>query len=126
MINYLDEADPQKPFFSFLSFQAIHIPIQVAPEYRDRYAGRFDEGWEAMRKQRLERAVDLGLVPESTELAPLPASSRDWENLSPADQSYWARSMQVNAGMLEPQITIWAACWRISRRKVSSTTRSSS
>lgn len=101
MINYLDEADPQKPFFSFLSFQAIHIPIQVAPEYRDRYAGRFDEGWEAMRKQRLERAVDLGLVPESTELAPLPASSRDWENLSPADQSYWARSMQVNAGMLE-------------------------
>ncbi|WP_164658119.1 arylsulfatase [Tropicibacter sp. Alg240-R139] len=101
MINYLDEADPQKPFFSFLSFQAIHIPIQVAPEYRDRYAGRFDEGWEAMRKQRLERAVDLGLVPESTELAPLPASSRDWKNLSPADQSYWARSMQVNAGMLE-------------------------
>lgn len=101
MINYLDEADPQKPFFSFLSFQAIHIPIQVAPEYRDRYAGRFDEGWEAMRKQRLERAVDLGLVPESTELAPLPASSRDWENLSPADQSYWAQSMQVNAGTLE-------------------------
>ena len=101
MINYLDEADPQKPFFSFLSFQAIHFPIQVAPEYRDRYDGRFDEGWDEMRKQRLERAVDLGLVPDGTELAPLPASSRDWENLSPADQSYWARSMQVNAGMLE-------------------------
>ena len=101
MIDYLDEADPDKPFFSFVSFQAIHIPIQVAPEYRDRYAGRFDEGWEVMRKQRLDRAIQLGLVPESTELAPLPASSRDWENLNAEEQAFWARSMQVNAGMLE-------------------------
>ncbi len=101
MIDYLNEADPQKPFFSSLSFQAIHFPIQVAPEYRDRYDRRFDEGWEAMRAERLERAIALGLVPEGTELAPLPASSRDWDNLSAEEQAYWARSMQVNAGMLE-------------------------
>lgn len=101
MIDYLDEADPEKPFFSFLSFQAIHMPIQVSPEYRDRYAGRFEEGWETMRKQRLDRAIALGLVPESTKLAPLPDSSRDWDDLPPEDQAYWARSMQVNAGMLE-------------------------
>jgi len=101
MIDYLDEADSGKPFFGFVSFQAIHFPIQVAPEYRDRYAGRFDMGWEAMRAERLERAIDLGLVPEGTELAPLPASSRDWETLSVTEQAYWARAMQVNAGMLE-------------------------
>ena len=101
MIDYLDEADPQKPFFSFLSFQAIHMPIQVAPEYRDRYAGRFGKGWEAMRAERLERAIKLGLVPAGTKLAPLPASSRDWDNLSADERAFWARSMQVNAGMLE-------------------------
>lgn len=101
MIDYLDEADPAKPFFSYLSFQAIHFPIQVAPEYRDRYAGRFDRGWEAMRAEKLKRAVSLGLVPESTELAPLPDSSRKWKSLSAKEKAYWARSMQVNAGMLE-------------------------
>ena len=101
MITYLDEADPDKPFFSYLSFQAIHFPLQVGSEYRDRYAGRFDEGWEAMRAERLERAIALGLVPEGTALAPLPASSRNWTDLSEDEQAYWARSMQVNAGMLE-------------------------
>lgn len=101
MIDYLDEADREKPFFGFVSFQAIHFPIQVSREYRDQYAGLFDMGWEAMRTERLERAVDLGLVPEGTQLAPLPASSRDWETLSSKEQAYWARSMQVNAGMLE-------------------------
>ena len=101
MIDYLDESDPEKPFFSFVSFQAIHMPIQVSPEYREHYAGRFEDGWEVMREQRLERAVDLGLVPESTELAPLPASSRAWDDLNDEEQAYWARSMQVNAGMLE-------------------------
>ena len=101
MITYLDEADPDKPFFSYLSFQAIHFPVQVGSEYRDRYAGRFDQGWEAMRAERLERAIALGLVPAGTALAPLPASSRDWTDLSEDEQAYWARSMQVNAGMLE-------------------------
>lgn len=101
MITYLDEADPDKPFFSYLSFQAIHFPIQVGSEYRDRYEGHFDEGWEAMRAERLERAIALGLVPEGTVLAPLPVSSRNWTDLSEDEQAYWARSMQVNAGMLE-------------------------
>ena len=101
MITYLDEADPDKPFFSYLSFQAIHFPVQVGAEYRDRYAGRFDQGWEAMRAERLERAIALGLVPAGTALAPLPPSSRNWTDLSEDEQAYWARSMQVNAGMLE-------------------------
>ena len=101
MIDYLEEADPDRPFFSYLSFQAIHIPIQVSPEFRDRYDGRFDQGWEAMREERLERAIRLGLVPDNTRLAPLPETSRAWVDLTPQDQAYWARMMQVNAGMLE-------------------------
>ena len=101
MIDYLGGADPDRPFFSYVSFQAIHVPIQVSPEFRDRYDGRFDQGWEVMREERLERAISMGLVPESTRLAPLPETSRDWDDLAPQDKAYWARMMQVNAGMLE-------------------------
>ena len=101
MIDYLDEADPDRPFFGYVSFQAIHVPIQAPREYTDRYTGRFDRGWEVMRKERLQRAIALGLVPESTTLAPLPPTSRDWGDLSETERAYWARSMQVNAGMLE-------------------------
>ena len=101
MIDYLDESDPEKPFFSFVSFQAIHMPIQVSPEYREHYAGRFEDGWEVMREQRLERAVDLGLVPESLRHRRSPSTIRAWDDLNDEEQAYWARSMQVNAGMLE-------------------------
>lgn len=38
MIEYVDEADPNQPFFGFLSFQAVHIPVQAPREFIDRYA----------------------------------------------------------------------------------------
>jgi len=101
MIDYIDEAEPDRPFFGYVSLQAIHLPIQVPREYTERYNGIFDRGWEVMRTERLQRAIALGLVPQSTTLAPLPPTSRGWADLSEAERAYWARSMQVNAGMLE-------------------------
>lgn len=101
MITYVDEADTNKPFFAYLSLQAIHIPVQVPLEYIDKYNGVFDQGWDEMRKQRLQKAIHLGLVPSSTTLANVPESHRNWDELSAADKTYWARMMQVNAGMTE-------------------------
>ena len=101
MIDYLDEADPDKPFFGYLSFQAIHIPVQVPREYVDKYDGVFDRGWDVMRKERLQKAIELGLVPEGTRLSDGAYNDRDWENLSGEEKAYWSRAMQVNAGMME-------------------------
>jgi arylsulfatase/uncharacterized sulfatase len=42
MIDYLDESDADKPFFSYLSFMAVHIPVQVPEEYVEKYNGVFD------------------------------------------------------------------------------------
>lgn len=101
MIGYLDGAEPDQPFFAFVSFMALHIPVQVPREYTDGYDGVFDAGWEALRAERLERAIDLGLVPDTARLAPPAPGSRRWEDLSAKDRAYWARVMQVNAGMME-------------------------
>lgn len=101
MIQYVDEADPAKPFFGYLAFQAIHIPIQVPQEYVDRYNGVFDRGWDVMRKERLEKAKDLGLINEAARLAEAPNNARRWSDLSREQKAYWARAMQVNAGMME-------------------------
>jgi len=101
MIEYIDEADPDAPFFGFLSFQAIHIPLQVPREYIDNYDGVFDRGWQVMRKERLQKAIDLGLVPASTRLSEGAYNDRNWDDLSKEEQAYWSRAMQVNAGMME-------------------------
>jgi arylsulfatase/uncharacterized sulfatase len=43
-----------KPFFSYLPFQAVHIPVQVPQEYTDKYMGIYDQGWTALRQRRLK------------------------------------------------------------------------
>ena len=101
MIEYVDDADPARPFFGYLSFQAVHIPVQVPREYVDKYNGVFDRGWGVMREERLQRAIKLGLVPQGTRLADGPYNGRKWEDLTEEEKAYWARVMQVNAGMLE-------------------------
>jgi arylsulfatase/uncharacterized sulfatase len=101
MIGYLDEADPDQPFFGFLSFQALHVPVQAPRELTDGYDGVFDAGWDAMRAERLERAIGLGLVPETARLAPPAPGNRRWEDLDDEERAYWARVMQVNAAMME-------------------------
>lgn len=101
MIRYIDEGDEKKPFFGFLSLQAVHIPVQAPTEFIDKYDGVFDAGWDVLRKERWQRAIKLGLVPETTTLAPVHEDHRAWDELSPKEQKIAARKMQVNAGMIE-------------------------
>ncbi len=101
MIEYIDAGDPDRPFFAFLSLQAVHIPVQAPVSYIDNYNGVFDLGWDVMREERLERAIELGLVPAATQLAPAPDNHRAWDDLTPEEQAVSAREMQVNAGMME-------------------------
>jgi len=101
LAEYVDAGDPKRPFFAFLSLQAVHIPVQVQKSYIDRYNGVFDAGWDVMRQQRLERAIKLGLVPPTTKLSPPPQGHRAWASLTPAERALAAREMQVNAGMME-------------------------
>jgi len=101
MINYIGEGQADQPFFGFLSLQAVHIPVQAPGEFIDRYDGVFDAGWDVMREERWQRTMELGLVPETTVLAPVHEDHRAWDDLSPAEQATAARQMQVNAGMIE-------------------------
>ena len=101
MIKYIDEGGADKPFFGFLSLQAVHIPVQAPAEFIDRYNGAFDAGWDVMRKQRLQRVIELGLVPASTKLAPVHSDHRAWDDLTSEEKAVSARAMQVNAGMME-------------------------
>lgn len=63
MLDYLkrDHTDP-RPFFSLVSFQAIHIPVQAPPEITVRYIETYKDGWDDLRQRRWRRAQELGLV----------------------------------------------------------------
>ena len=105
MIEYIDSAGESNtnapPFFAYLAFQAIHIPIQAPREFTDRYTGVYDQGWQVLREQRWEKAQLLGLIPQNAPLAAMPEGLRVWEDLDAQERQYYSKAMSVNAGMLE-------------------------
>lgn len=101
-IDYIEEGEgTREPFFAYLAFQAIHIPVQAPREFVEKYEGVYAKGWEALRRARFESVVARGLIPEGVELGPMPDGLRDWDALSDAERALFAKSMAVNAGMLE-------------------------
>ncbi len=101
IIAYLGQTDQSKPFFAYLPFQAIHIPVQAPAEIIARYKGRYDAGWDVLRRDRHQRAVELGLVPPGVAMADLPPGYRKWADLSDEDRTLYAARMEVQAAMLE-------------------------
>jgi arylsulfatase A-like enzyme len=63
--------------------------------------GQFDQGWDRLREQTLERQKKLGVVPADTKLAPKPEAIKDWDALSADEKRLFARQMEVFAGFGE-------------------------
>ena len=101
IIKFIDSnPSSEAPFFAYLPFQAVHIPVQAPQSFIDRYKGVYDDGWEVLRIKRYEAAQALGLVPENSAMEPM-ASTESWQNLEPETKRYQAKRMEVYAAMVE-------------------------
>lgn len=102
MIQFMDEEDKKDdPFFAYLAFQAIHIPVQAPKELTEKYIKTYEKGWDVIKKQRFEKAKELKLVPTDAVMGKMPKGLRQWKDLDEEKQQYMAKAMAVNAGMLE-------------------------
>ncbi len=100
-IDYIDSgASSGKPFFAYVAFQANHVPIQAPRAFVDKYRGRYDAGWDALRQARRDRAAALGLVPAGTPMVTMSTSAR-WNTLSDSEKRYQAREMEIYAAMAD-------------------------
>ncbi len=94
-----NESD-DKPFFAYIPFQAVHMPVQAPREFSDKYAGVYDQGWTVMREQRRLAAEEAGVIPENTEIIVTPGTL-DWNALTEEQREHHARRMEVYAGMVD-------------------------
>ncbi|NUS53020.1 MAG: arylsulfatase [Nocardioidaceae bacterium] len=104
LVGYLrlqQSLTPDKPFFTYLALGATHAPFHVAPEWIEKYRGRFDGGWDDQRHEILERQKALGVVPPETELSPWAEGVPHWDEVSPAARRGGARLMETYAGFAE-------------------------
>jgi arylsulfatase A-like enzyme len=109
---------PEKPFFLYYAPGACHAPHHAPKDWIDKFAGRFDMGYEAMREATLARQKEMGLVPADTVLPPLnPIGTtertgpdglpfpeldytRPWDSLNDQEKRLFARMAEVYAGFL--------------------------
>jgi arylsulfatase len=92
---------PDKPFFMYYAPGATHAPHHVPREWIDRYHGKFDAGWDALREQIFAKQKELGVIPQDAELTKRHAEIPAWDDMSDELKPVLSRQMEIYAGFLE-------------------------
>ena len=92
---------PDRPYFMYLALGAMHAPHQAPQEYMDRWRGRFDEGWDVARERWFAKQIELGIIPEGTELAPRNPGVEPWDSLPDNQRRLAARMQEAFAAFLD-------------------------
>jgi arylsulfatase len=105
-MSNLNAAAPDKPFFVYYVPGGTHSPHQPKQEWRDKFKGKFDMGWEKLRDQIFANQKRLGVIPEGTQLTPWPDGQPEyagaklprWDSLSLVQKKLYAREAENFAG----------------------------
>lgn len=101
MIGYLESnVASDQPFFAWLAPTAPHWPLQVLPEWKDRFVGDYDEGYEALCHARQLGAWAAGVLPEGADLSICPEIATPWNELSEDEKALNRRTMELYTAMV--------------------------
>ena len=101
MITAHQGSSPGNRFFTYLAFGATHSPHQAPADYIEKYKGRFDDGWDAVRQRWFEKQLATGVVPEGTTLAPRNPGVEAWDELSDPQKALYLKMQETFAGFLD-------------------------
>ena len=100
-LEWLDEKErEEEPFFLYLAYNAPHWPLHAHPDDISKYEGVYDEGYEAIRKARYRRQIELGLFEEDVAHLSEP-EHLEWFALSEKERKEEALRMQIHAAMVD-------------------------
>lgn len=97
-VKYINEHTFENPFFMYVPYTAAHWPMHALPDDIAKYKGKYDKGWDEIRKERYARMIEMGLIkPEWKMTNPYPDTP--WEN---QEMKEWhAVCMEVYAAMID-------------------------
>jgi len=82
------------------SAQGMESPA-IPGRFIDKYAGKFDQGWDAVRKEIHANQLRLGIIPTGTLLSERIPEIPAWDSLPEEERRLYARQMEVFAAQLE-------------------------
>jgi arylsulfatase len=91
---------PDKPFFMYFATGATHAPHHVPEEWIEKFHGRFDDGWDAVRMASYERQKQQGIIPADTKLPPRPGDISAWADLPEDHKTLFRRQAETFAGFV--------------------------
>ena len=92
---------PEDPFMMLWASGSMHSPHHAPEEYRLKYRGKFDMGWDKAREMILENQKGLGVVPPDTLLTDRIDEIPAWDSLTNDEKRLYARQMEVFAAQME-------------------------
>jgi arylsulfatase A-like enzyme len=85
-----------QPFFLYVAYTAAHWPMHALEADIAKYRGKYDAGYEPVRRQRLARLQQMGLIDAAWRMSP---QAGDWDKV---DHPEWeSRCMEVYAAMID-------------------------
>jgi arylsulfatase A-like enzyme len=101
MIGFITNREKDKPFFAYLTYTAPHWPLQVPPDYIDKYKGKYDIGYDSLRVIRFNHQKAMGIIPANATLPPRNSRIKLWTQLSVEEKKIESRKMELYAAMVD-------------------------
>ncbi|MGY8796771.1 MAG: arylsulfatase, partial [Woeseiales bacterium] len=81
------------------AYTAVHWPLQAPQPSIERFQGNYDDGYDVLHTNRIQRLKSLGLIDENVVPYPKLAEVPAWDSLSAEEQQNSARMMEIYAAM---------------------------
>ncbi len=98
-VGFIREHNSDSPFFMYVAFTAPHWPMHALPQDIAKYKGRYARGWDALRAERHERMIEMGIVKSKWKITPRDSEVPPWEQAE--DKQWFQRRMEVYAAMVD-------------------------
>jgi arylsulfatase len=99
-IRNVRAASADKPWFAYFSTGAIHAPHHAPKEWRDKFKGKFDHGWDRQREITFEQQTKLGVIPAYAKLTPRPKEIPAWDDQTAEAKRVFCRLMENYAAFM--------------------------
>ncbi|MCA9139200.1 MAG: arylsulfatase, partial [Planctomycetales bacterium] len=101
-LEFLQQArETTKPWHLYVAFNAPHAPLQALPDDYAKYQGRYDAGWDSIRKARVAKQKEIGLLPFDCVPSERPEHIPAWESLTDARKTFEIKRMTTLAAMID-------------------------
>ena len=99
MKQWITETPQDQPIFAYLAYTAPHDPIQAPNDWIEKFSSQYKEGYQPIYDERMKNLVDMDYISRDINIPSLDFQKK-WNLLSPEQQAYEAKKMQVYAAMI--------------------------